>query len=133
MRKTDAILARALLVLALVGPFSACAPKSLSSQGQLVYTADQVVTRLGEIENAVIAACNAGTGPTCAATAPISTDTSRALVQAVVSATTALKASPQGWQAIALAGWQQAKMLPPLQTPAAKGYVLAIDALLGVN
>lgn len=111
----------------------ACAPKTLSSQAQVAYTADQIVKRLGEVENAVIAACNAGTGPTCATGAPISTDTSRALVQAILSAVATLKASPAGWQQTLIVAWSQAKLQPALMAPAAKGYVLAIDALLGVN
>jgi hypothetical protein len=112
---------------------SACAPKTLSPQGQVVYVADQIVTRLGEVQNAVIAACNAGAGPTCAAGAAVSTETSRALVQAILTATSALKATPQGWQASVLAGWSSAKLTPPLMTAGARGYVLAIDALLGAN
>lgn len=109
-----------------------CAPKTLSPQAQIIYTTDQVVIRLGEVQNAVIAACAAGAGTTCTGTA-ISTDTARALVQAITSTMATLKQVPNGWQVIVATAWMQAKLQPALLTPQAQGYVQAINALLGVQ
>lgn len=109
-----------------------CAPKSLSPQGQIAYTADQIVLRLGELQAAVIAACGAG-GGSCVSTAPIRTDQARAIVQVVDTSVSCLKAAPAGWQACAGAAWKSARLTAVFQAPEVQGYVQALNTLLGVQ
>ena len=119
-----------IIVVALA--LSSCAPATVTTKpGQAAYTADQIVLRLGELQNAVIAACAAGTGPTC--TGSLTTATARTLVTFIDDATKTLHAAPQGWQTAILTAWQAAKAHPELQGPAVAGYVLAIDSLIGAR
>lgn len=97
---------RLILCLALLVPV-ACAPKHFENpQAKAAYTADQVVTRLGEFQKVVIDAQQAGKVPL---------DTARVIVTWVSGDTNAVppalgavdivKTTPTGWKATLQTGW----------------------------
>lgn len=65
-------------------------------QGKTAYTADQVVQRLGEFQNAAIQANSTG---------GLDTPTTKLIVQYVVATTQTLKATPAGYIKTVQAGW----------------------------
>lgn len=90
--------------------------------GKAAYTADQIVTRINELENAAIQANSTGGLPT---------ETTRVIVEFCVSADATLKTTPQGWQAAVSTAWAQAKgKLPAISNPAVAAAIASVDVLL---
>lgn len=82
------------------------APPNLTPQAQKAYTADQVVTRLGELQNAVIDAATANKVKTADArliVAWISGD--KTTTPPTVGVLDMIAATPSGWQAAAQVAW----------------------------
>jgi hypothetical protein len=115
---------RLLLIILLT---TAChAPVTITTpQGQLAYTADQVVLRVNELMNASIAANSSGS---------LSTNTTRVIVKWCVAADTTLASTPNGWQQTLITGWAQTKaQLPAITNPAILAAMGAVDAVLAVT
>ncbi len=109
-----------LIALLLVSP--AChAPTSIQTQaGKTAYSADQILTRVGEFQQAVIDAQQAGKIPQAQA---------RTLVTWTVDAAKTLKATPSGWQMTVLAGWNAVK--PTVAAlPAIAPWVSTLDLVM---
>ncbi len=118
---------RLLFVLLLAGPLTGChAPVTITTpQGHAAYTADQVVVRVNELQNAAIAA-NAATPPA------LSTTTTRVIVQFAVATDTTLAQVPAGWQATVRTAWATAKaQLTGITNPLITALMAAVDAVLG--
>lgn len=90
-RRLCVILPAILYVLACHAPVTVTTPA-----GKAAYTADQVVTRLGELQNAAIQANQGGA---------LDTNTTRSIVTYVVATTKTLQQTPAGWVATVQAGW----------------------------
>lgn len=93
-------------------------------QGKQAYTADQILIRVGELQDTVIAANGSGA---------ISTPTARIIVKFTVDAAVLLKTVPSGWQATLSAAWQTAKGEIPadqLSKPAITASISAVDIVL---
>lgn len=103
----------------------ACAPKNanLSPAGREAYTADQIVIRLGELQDAAIAANKSGglaDGPAIK------------IVQFTVDGAKTCKAVPAGWQATLKAGWLTLKAQLDAAVRTKLGAAWAVlDAILG--
>lgn len=116
--------------LALV--LSGCAPKTITDPAvRAAYTADQLVIRLGELQNATIDATTAqkidiGTGREIVTW--ISGDV-RA-TPPVTGVVAVIQTAPQGWKATVRAGWQTVRPMVNA-APALQLYVVVIDNLLG--
>lgn len=110
------------LLLVLCLSLSACAaPVTITTpQGKVAYTADQIVLRVNELQNAAIAA-NATVPPS------LPTATTRIIVEFCVSADKTLAATPAGWQATLATGWNAAKA--KIGTPSNPAIVSAMSAL----
>jgi hypothetical protein len=121
-------LRRTLVLLSLI-VWSGChAPVTIvTPQGQAAYTADQVVVRINELENAAIAA-NAANAATPQG---LGTSATRTIVAFAVSADTTLAQVPAGWQATVKTAWAAAKMqLGTLSNPLIVALMSAVDAVL---
>lgn len=120
----------ALGLLALSGQvflLTACAtPVTVTTpQGNVAYTADQIVVRINELQNAAIAA-NAAVPPA------LPTATTRVIVQFCVTADKTLAATPAGWPATLLTAWTATKAQIPAQTnPSILAAISAVDVVLG--
>lgn len=120
-----------LIVLSFLVPFALVAeqgclhaPANLSTQGKVAYTADQIVVRVNELENAAISANQQQ---------QLSTNATRTIVQFCVSADETLAHTPDGWLATVQAAWAQTKAnLPPISNPAITSALAAVDTVLGV-
>lgn len=114
---------RFLLVLMLSG-LSACAhPTFQSPVGQKAYTADQIVVRVNELENAAIAANTSKA---------LSDDATRPIVEFCVAADKTLAATPNGWQATLETAWTAAKAkIGTVSNPAVMAAIGAVDVILG--
>jgi len=101
------------------------APSSITTpQGQAAYTADQVVQRVNELENAAIQA---------EASKALPTNITRIIVQFCVSADMTLKTTPAGWQQTVSVAWKQAKAQIPasvLANPAWSATISGVDVVL---
>ena len=111
---------RVAIVLLLL-PLAACAPKTLSPEGQRAFTALQVTQRIGEFQNAVIAAADAGRLPV---------PQSRQIVMWTVASLETLKTAPAGWDATLRASWETTKPIVQ-QFEAVSPWVEIIDIILG--
>lgn len=103
----------------------ACAPKSanLSPAGQAAFTADQVVVRLGELQDAAITANQDGS---------LDKATANAIVRFTVDGAKTCKAAPAGWQDTVRAGWAALKgALAETVKTRLKIVLAAVDALIG--
>lgn len=92
--------------------------------GQTAYTADQIVVRVNELQNAALAANGSG---------GLSIATTRLVVQFAVDADKILAAMPAGWQTTVVALWGQAKGQIPakdLTNPALAAAISAVDVVL---
>lgn len=92
-----------LLVVLLSG--GACAshvPPNLTPAASAAYTADQIVKRIGEAQQAVIDASDAN---------KINVADARTIVLWTRTTLKALGEAPNGWQAVALAGWPDVRAL----------------------
>lgn len=108
-----------LLVLTLAG----CAPKTITTApGQIAFTADQVVVRVNELQNAAI---QANTNKA------LDDATTRVIVNWAIAADTTLKTTPSGWQATLKSGWLAVKPQIPVNNPTLAITVGAVDALIG--
>ncbi len=106
---------------------SAChAPVSVTTpQGKAAYTADQVVLRINELENAAITAQAQGQIPLA---------TTRTIVEFCVSADKTLAVAPAGWPAIIATAWAQTKaQLPPITNSLVQSAMNAVDVVLAVE
>lgn len=116
---------RFILALVLAVTCSACIPVppvSLSPQGKTAYTADQIVQRVNELENAAIQANSAG---------GLDTNVARVIVSFAVAADKTLKATPQGWQVTIETGWAEVKrQLPMITNPALAVVIGAMDSIV---
>ena len=116
---------RLILIIALT--FAAChAPVTVTTPaGKTAYSADQIVIRVNELQNAAIAAQANGSLPTA---------TTRTIVEFAVAADKTLAATPAGWQTTLTTAWTQAKAkLPAIQNPAIQSAISAVDLVLAVG
>lgn len=124
LSKGDSSAAIVLLAVALGGlvTLSGCGLKPpatiTTTQGKTAYTADQLVLRLQEVENAAIAANAAG---------GLSDATTAVVVKFCISAGDTAKAAALGWQAAVQTAWADAKKsIPPAD---AQKFALDISAI----
>lgn len=113
---------RLLLILCLAG--AAChAPVSVQTPaGKTAYTADQIVVRVNELENAAIQANSTGGLPVA---------TTRTIVEFCVGADQTLKATPAGWQATVSTAWAAAKVkIGTVSNPAVAAALSSVDVVL---
>lgn len=82
----------------------------VTPQGKIAYTADQIATRVGELEQAAI---QANTTKDATGKPGIPDTTAIPLVQFCISAEKTLKATPVGWQASVTTAWAEAKKAIP--------------------
>jgi hypothetical protein len=116
-------LAAPLLLLAILA--TACPPPAtLSPHGQVVWTADQIIVRLGELQNTAIAA-NAATDPKTGLPG-LPTATTHRVVTYCVGTTKTLHTLPAGWQATLQTGLTQ---FLAVLTPAERA---KLDPILGL-
>lgn len=117
---------RTALMLVLVVMWAcAKAPPNLSPQGQVAFKADQIVLRVGELQNAATQA-NAG--------GALDEATTRTIVTWTVSAAQILKTTPAGWQAALVSSWTAVKGNLPLRSitnPTVQLAFTAVDAIIG--
>lgn len=114
-----------LILVACLFLMPACAPpvSVVTPQGQAAYKADQIVTRVNELQNAAIAANTSQ---------QLSTDATRLIVEFCVGADKTLAQTPNGWQATVTIGWASLKAsLPVITNPAVLAAIGAVDVLLG--
>ncbi len=77
------------------------APASIKTpEGKTAFTADQIVLRVGELQNATMQAERTGGIPTAAA---------RTIITFTVSANKILRDTPAGWQATIATSWRELK------------------------
>lgn len=118
---------RLLLVLMLFGVPACTPPPNLTPQAQVAFTADQIVQRVNELENAAIAANGSGA---------LSTDTTRLIVDFCVTADKTLKSAPLGWQKAVGDAWASLKKQIPAPSQTLQAVMTTLDAALsavGVN
>lgn len=113
-----------LLCLVLLTP--AChAPVTVTTpQGKIAYTADQIVQRVNELENAAIKANGAGQLPLVQ---------TRTIVEFCVAADKTLAATPSGWQATVRTAWAATRAQIPTTNPAIAAAVTAVDVVLAME
>lgn len=115
--RTLAPLVFALVLVACSRPTTIVTP-----QGKAAYTADQIVLRINNLQNAAIQAEQTG---------GLSTDTTRTIVEFAVSADRTLKSVPSGWQQTVSAAWAETKKkLPPITNPALLAAIDSVDLVL---
>jgi hypothetical protein len=124
------LLARSALVFFVAGALAfqnACihAPSSVTTPaGKTAYTADQIVQRVNELQNAAIQAQQTG---------GLSEPTTAIIVRFCVSAAQTLKATPAGWQQTVLTAWTTAKSQLPaknVSNPAIQAAIAGVDVVL---
>jgi hypothetical protein len=117
---------RILVFVAFLAIAACHAPVTITTpQGHAAYTADQIVLRVNELQNAAIQAQATGALPTA---------TARTIVEFCVSADKTLAATPSGWQATVGAAWAEAKTkLPAITNPSVQAAVNAVDVILGFS
>lgn len=124
IRRLRILVLCAALAVGVSGASAACRhhPNVVTPQGQVAYSADQIVLRVNELQNAAIQAEASG---------GLSTDATRKIVQFAVSANQTLKATPNGWRATVKAGWSATKVqLPAITNPAVQAAIAALEAVL---
>lgn len=90
--------------------------------GKTAYTADQIVVRVNELQNAAIKAN---------ATGGLDTTTTRTIVQFAVSADKVLAVTPAGWQQTVGQAWKETKTkLPVIANPTITAVIQAVDVVL---
>ena len=125
MTRLLSILLSTLLTGFAVGSMTACHPPTtiVTPQGQIAYSADQLVTRIDELQNAAIQANTSGN---------LSTASTRILVQFAGSADAVLAATPSGWPTTVRTLWTTAKGNLGTQTnPLIVALMSAVDAVIG--
>lgn len=94
----------------------------VTPEGKAAFTADQIVLRINNLQNAAIQA---------EATGGLSTDTTRTLVEFAVTANRTLKTVPDGWQQSVATAWAETKKrLPPITNLAVMAAVDSVDLVL---
>lgn len=107
-----------------LGLSAACVPPASiqTPAGHVAYTADQIVLRVNELQNAAIQANAAGALPDA---------TTRLIVQFAVAADTTLAATPAGWQQTLITAWAAVKAQLPATLNTSVGVAVgAIDVVL---
>lgn len=99
------------------------APVSVTTaQGKAAFTADQVVVRVNELQNAAIQAEAVGAVPTA---------TTRRIISFCVDADRTLAATPSGWQQTVTVAWAAAKKeLGSITNPAVVAAMGGVDVAL---
>jgi hypothetical protein len=116
---------RLLLLFVLLCPACHAPTTIVTPQGQRAYTADQVVVRINELQNAAIE-LNKNNG--------LNDVVTRRIVTFAVQADTVLKQAPAGWQIQVSALWNQVKADLPLQTnQAIIAAMNAVDVVLALG
>lgn len=117
------------LVLALSVTVACGAPATVvTPQGKIAYTADQIATRIGELEQAAI---QANTTKDANGKPGIPDTTAIPLVQFCISAEKTLKATPAGWQASVTTAWAEAKKaIPPADAQKLAVVIQSVDVVL---
>ncbi len=96
-------------------------PTIVTPQGQRAFVADQVLQRVEELENAAMAAYRSGDIPR---------NQARAVVRATIEMAELTDAAREGWQAVVMKAWQDAKAgIPALRTGRLAAYAAALDAV----
>ncbi len=119
---------RLLLIALLLSPLpvASCAPKTanvnLSPAGQIAYTADQIVLRVNELQQAAITANSKGI---------LDTGTTRLIVNWSINADMTLKVLPQGWKVTVQTSWTLAKKDIHTTNSIIQSAMAAVDAVLG--
>lgn len=111
------------VLIALLSGAACTAPVSVqTTAGKVAYTADQIVIRVNELQNAAIQANANGALPTA---------TTRLIVEFAVSADKTLKEAPNGWQSTVSKLWAETKAkLPPMSNPALSSAIASVDLVL---
>ncbi len=114
---------RLFLILALSFGLTACTrTPNLTPQAQVAYSADQIVLRINELQNAAIAANSNG---------GLSRDTTRLIVTFCVNADRTAKDAPLGWEKTLGTAWVVLKTeIPTPMPPILASVVAAVDAVL---
>lgn len=115
---------RLLLVLTLaLAPACVHPPPTITSQaGKTAFTADQIVTRVNELQNAAIAANGAQ---------QLTTPITRTIVEFCVAADQTLATTPSGWQGTVHTAWTLAKgKIGTVANPAVAAALSAVDIAL---
>lgn len=110
------------LLLVLVGvtaPACVQPPPNLTPQAQVAFTADQLVLRVNELENAAISAATQD---------PALTPTARTIVEWCVATDRVLKQAPLGWQQVVQTSWAQLKVKIPARDPNIAALLTTVDA-----
>lgn len=116
---------RILFVLMLaLAPACAHPPPTVTTQaGQIAFTADQIVQRVNELQNAAISAE--------ASKDDLQTSTARLIVTFCVEADKTLQTTPAGWQATVLKAWSLAKgQIGSVANPAIAAALSAVDVAI---
>lgn len=98
----------------------------ITPQGKIAYTADQIVVRVNELQNAAIQA-NTTNG--------LDTNSTRTIVQFCLAANGLLRSTPSGWQQTLQVAWMDAKVkLAGVKNQTVLTAMSLVDAvLLGVQ
>lgn len=115
---------RILFVLTLaLAPACAHPPPTVTTQaGKIAFTADQIVQRVNELQNAAISA---------EASKDLQTSTARLIVTFCVEADKMLQTTPAGWQATVLKAWSLAKgQIGSVANPAIAAALSAVDVAI---
>jgi hypothetical protein len=116
---------RNLTLIAVLGGMVGCVHSPVTvvtPQGQAAFTADQVVVRVNELENAAIAADKNGS---------LNDNTAFIIVNFTVDADKVLAATPDGWQAQVKALYKVLiEKLPPITNPAVQAALNVVGAAI---
>ncbi len=94
----------------------------VTPQGQIAYTADQIVLRVSELQNLAVHLNTSGV---------LDIGTTRTIMQWSINAATVLKTLPNGWRVTLQQSWIVAKMEIKTTNPAVQSAMAAVDAVLG--
>ncbi len=119
----------AILVVTLLGVGACNRPPNLTPPANAAYTADQVVIRLGELQNAVIAATPAHITTADARVIVTWLSGDPAAVPPTVGVFAILGTVPDGWKATVTASWQTVRPILAANTTLAP-WAPVVDALL---
>lgn len=94
----------------------------VTPEGQRAYAADQIVLRVGELQNVAIQMNTSGI---------LDINTTRTIMNWSINAATILKTLPSGWRLTLQQSWIVAKMEIHTTNSAVQSAMAAIDAVLG--
>lgn len=127
MRYALSCTALCLVALCLSIPQEACGahPTFDTPKAQVIYTVDEVVLRVNELEKAAISANDTG---------GLSEANTRIFVQWAVATDQVLAHAPEGWRATVAAGWAAAKQKAgPQANPALTAAMGLVDVVLAIT